>query len=251
MWLTPQRVFYAGLLGEPSRHARGCLIVHVALEGLLTARVGSQAPATGEVVVVPPWVPYELSSGGRHAIGLLVEPETVRLDELPPLLRGCGVVDAPALADHVRRCHQRLLAPGALDALSPADFDPLFFGQALPSRELDPRVLAVLERLWREPASGVSADDCAREAGLSFSRFLHLFKEQTGVPFRSLRSWKRARSLLRYAAGAGNLVDVALDIGYPDASHFSHSIRQAYGLKPRDIVAGSRKLRVVEHRAAA
>jgi AraC-like DNA-binding protein len=41
------------------------------------------------------------------------------------------------------------------------------------------------------------------------------------------------------------LVYVALDIGYPDSTHFSHSIRQTYGLKPKDIFAGSRKLRII------
>jgi AraC-like DNA-binding protein len=40
------------------------------------------------------------------------------------------------------------------------------------------------------------------------------------------------------------LTDVALDAGYPDATHFSHSIRQVYGLTPRSIFAGSRKLAV-------
>ena len=41
------------------------------------------------------------------------------------------------------------------------------------------------------------------------------------------------------------LTDVALGAGYPDSTHFSHSIRQVYGLKPKDIFAGSRKLRVI------
>jgi len=41
-----------------------------------------------------------------------------------------------------------------------------------------------------------------------------------------------------------NLVHVALDTGYPDSTHFSHSIRQVYGLKPSDIFAGSRRLSI-------
>ena len=35
---------------------------------------------------------------------------------------------------------------------------------------------------------------------------------------------------------------VALDVGYPDSTHFSHSIRQVYGLTPKSIFAGCRKL---------
>ena len=86
------------------------------------------------------------------------------------------------------------------------------------------------------------AGDCAASVRLSFSRFLHLFKEQTGAPFRSMRTWKRARSLLHYVNRPSNLTAVALETGYPDATHFSHSIRQVYGLKPKDIFAGSRRL---------
>ena len=79
---------------------------------------------------------------------------------------------------------------------------------------------------------------------LSFSRFLHLFKQEIGVPFRSFRTWKRARSLLHYINRDSNLAHAALDTGYPDSTHFSHSIRQVYGLKPKDIFAGSRRLEI-------
>ena len=87
--------------------------------------------------------------------------------------------------------------------------------------------------------------------GLSFSRFLHLFKAEVGTPFRSLRTWKRARSLLHHVTRDTNLVHVALDTGYPDSTHFSHSIRQVYGLKPRDLFAGSRQLTVLGDSPAA
>ena len=79
---------------------------------------------------------------------------------------------------------------------------------------------------------------------LSFSRFLHLFRENVGAPFRSFRTWKRARSLLQYVNRDANLAHVALDTGYPDSTHFSHSIRQIYGMKPKDMFAGSRRLAI-------
>lgn len=251
MWITPERVFYAGLLGQPSMHTRGCLTVHVAAEAPLKLRLRGGEWQAAEVAVVQPGTPYQVACEGRHAIGLLVEPETVDPARLPGLLRADGAVHAPSFAAHVRQCHARMVAAASDLDLRPADFDPLFFGAPLAPRVMDPRIAAVLERLRAEPSAALSAHDCARQAGLSFSRFLHLFRAQAGVPFRSLRSWKRARSLLQHVSGAPPLVDLALDIGYPDSSHFSHSIRQSYGLKPRDIVAGSRKLRVIAQGAAA
>ena len=90
----------------------------------------------------------------------------------------------------------------------------------------------------------VTAASCAAEAGLSPSRFLHLFKEETGISFRSFRAWKRARHLLHFANQDINLAHLAQDIGYPDSTHFSHSIRRFYGLKPRAIFSGSRDLAI-------
>ncbi|HSV79844.1 MAG TPA: AraC family transcriptional regulator [Ramlibacter sp.] len=244
LWITPDRIFYAGLLGAPVMHTKGAIIVYIAIEGRLRVRIQGGEWQTAEVVVVQPYVPYEVACEGRHALDILIEPETVDLARLPPLLRACGAVDAPEFAAHVRCMHQQLLSVEAAADL-PADFDAAFFGQPLPARTLDTRIAAVLENIRNNPSTVAAADDCAAQAGLSFSRFLHLFKEQVGAPFRSVRTWKRARSLLHHVTSDSSLVYVALDIGYPDSTHFSHSIRQTYGLKPKDIFAGSRKLRII------
>ena len=41
------------------------------------------------------------------------------------------------------------------------------------------------------------------------------------------------------------MTDIALETGYPDSSHFSHTVRRYWGLTPRDIIAGSRQLSVI------
>src|SRR5690606_22278525 len=138
---------------------------------------------------------------------------------------------------------------GSVD-MAAYDYDEVFFGRALAPRRLDPRIAAVLAQISEDPSMPAMAGDCAASVKLSFSRFLHLFKEQTGAPFRSLRTWKRARSLLHYVHRSSNLTEVALETGYPDATHFSHSIRQVYGLKPKDIFAGSRRLVLIGQTAA-
>ncbi len=246
MWITPDRVFYAGLLGAPAMHTAGAIVVYVSVEAPLRIRLAGGEWQTTEVAVVQPYVPYEIASDGRHALDILIEPETLDMSRLPALLRACGAVHAPEFAARVRSAHTHLVATGRDHDLRPEDFDPLFFEQTLPTRQLDHRIAGVLERIKSDPSTQAAAQDCAAEAKLSFSRFLHLFKQEVGAPFRSFRTWKRARSLLHHVNSDSNLVYVALDIGYPDSTHFSHSIRQTYGLKPRDIFAGSRKLRIIQ-----
>lgn len=244
MWLTNDRVLYVGLLGAPTVRTMGCVAVYVATAGQLHFREPGGAWQTGEVAVVPAYLPYELAADARMIVAMKVEGETVDLAALPPLLAGCGVRHDPAFAQHVRRTVGELRDPGRRLDLAALDFDALFFGQALEPRAVDPRIQGVIDAIKRDPSAALAAEDCARSVHLSFSRFLHLFKQDVGAPFRSFRTWKRARSLLHYVNRDANLAHVALDTGYPDSTHFSHSIRQVYGLKPRDIFAGSRKLAI-------
>src|SRR3977135_695094 len=115
---------------------------------------------------------------------------------------------------------------------------------SLPPRSLDPRVARSIAQIDTFSGGPVTAASCAAAAGLSASRFLHLFKQETGISFRAFRAWKRARHLLHFANQDLNLAHLAQDIGYPDSTHFSHSIRRFYGLKPRAIFSGSRDLAI-------
>lgn len=251
MWITPQRVFYAGLLGAPALHTKGALAVYVAVEGLLRVRLDGGEWETAEVVVIPPYHPFEIACQGRHVLTILIELETVDLRRLPEMLHACGAIDAQQFAENVRRVHSGLVAAGGTAHRFAQDFDILFFGAPLPARQLDPRIVKALETIRRDLSGQAAAQACAAQAHLSFSRFLHLFKEETGASFRSVRTWKRARSLLQHVNRDDSLVYVALDIGYPDSTHFSHSIRRFYGLKPRDIFAGSRKLKIFDEEQAS
>ena len=129
------------------------------------------------------------------------------------------------------------------DLPRPCDVGPELRHQLIDAAER-PRVAQSIAQLTRFSGEPATAASCAAEAGLSASRFLHLFKEETGISFRSFRAWKRARHLLHFANQDLNLAHLAQDIGYPDSTHFSHSIRRFYGLKPRAIFSGSRDLAI-------
>ncbi len=243
MWITPQRVFYAGLLGAAAERSLGGHGIYVSPAGLPNRiRIGGGAWQTGELLAVPPQVPHQVASDHPLILNLLVESESVDPAQLPGFLQHCGPVEAPSFVQRVREAHARLLAASGRESFDGFDFDLLFFGQPLAPRRLDPRIRQVVDRIDADPALPASAEEWAASVGLSFSRFLHLFKQETGVPFRAFRAWKRARSLLRHVRQPATLTDIALDTGYPDSTHFSHSIRQVYGLRPSDIVAGSRRL---------
>jgi AraC-like DNA-binding protein len=247
LWLTGQRVFYAGLLGAASQRSLGGWGIYLspaAAMGPVRIRIGSDDWQGGELVVVPPQVPHQVATEHRLILNLLIEPESVDPARLPRVLQGSGPVDEPAFVARVRAAYGRLCEASGREGFAGFDFDTLFFGQPLAPRRIDVRIREIVDLINADPAAATSAEACAAAVQLSFSRFLHLFKQETGMPFRAFRAWKRARSLLRHVRQSASLTDIALDTGYPDSTHFSHSIRQVYGLCPRDIVAGSRRLAI-------
>lgn len=274
MWITPDRVFYAGLLGTMSTRTMGGWLVYASLGAPLHVAVPEEAdPAgcrgqvpdgegqgrdrragagtglawsTGLLAVVPPYMPHRVVCDQRMVCTLTLEPDSLAADQLPAVLQGAAGIrqDAAALAlwRRLRQAHDWLRTEGRGQVLPASAFDAVVLGQTLAPRQVSPRVRQVLDAMRADPSQNTSAAECAAAVGLSTSRFLHLFKAEVGSSFRAVRTWKRARSLLHHVTRPANLAHLALDSGYPDSTHFSHSIRQVYGLSPRDLFAGSRRL---------
>ena len=244
MLITPERVFYAGLLGRPRERCPGALHVYVAIKGGLWLTSADGGERHGELVAVMPNVRHTIASDYRSAICLVIEPESVPSGTFEEFSRRLSGPEADVFASRIRAAYAQLRQRQYSDEITSAEFDIMCFGEALPQRPLDPRVVRAIAQIGRFSGEPVTAASCATEAGLSPSRFLHLFKEETGIAFRSFRAWKRARHLLHFANQDINLAHLAQDIGYPDSTHFSHSIRRFYGLKPRAIFSGSRDLAI-------
>jgi AraC-like DNA-binding protein len=240
MWITPDRLFCMGMLGVPAIRTMGSVIAYVAVEGTIAVSIDGGSWQRGNMAVIPPYVPHQVTSQGQLIIMIKLEAETVDIAGLPEPLRSSGVVDASRFVDRVRVCGHGLCAKGRDVDLTELDFDDFFFDSTPVMRAVDRRILAVMNFIKRQPSAPASAEDCAAIANLSFSRFLHLFKQEAGVSFRGFRTWKRARSLLHYVNKDSNLANIAQETGYADSTHFSHSIRQVYGQKPKEIFAGWR-----------
>ena len=251
MLITPERVFYAGLLGRPRQRCSGAFNIYVSIEGGLWLTTADGRESYGEMVAVLPNVRHTIASDHRSVLSIVIEPESVRPGMLEDLAKRLAEPEGEAFTGRIRAAYLELREHHAGNEFSSAEFDTLCLGEALPRRELDPRVARAILQIGKFSGEPVTAASCAAEAGLSPSRFLHLFKEETGISFRSFRAWKRARHLLHFANQDINLAHLAQDIGYPDSTHFSHSIRRFYGLKPRAIFSGSRDLAIYSHRRAS
>jgi AraC-like DNA-binding protein len=125
----------------------------------------------------------------------------------------------------------------------------LVSGDALEAARLDPRIVAALQIVTGDLSAHHDAKDLAKRTGLSTSRFMHLFREQLGVPLRrAIRTLRLQQAALLLAYGSEPIGAIAEEIGFSSIYTFSGEFHRAYGQSPRAYRDESRTLELPPHR---
>jgi AraC-like DNA-binding protein len=247
MLIGRDRVFYSGLLGNSMKtRCLGAVTVYVATGAPLEIKIADGAWEARLIIALPPFTRHRLRAPSGFIANICLEPETIDQHTIDAFITQLNKrPEDTRLIRRILAARREVTVIRDMGGFSTRQFDQYFLQQALRPRNVDARIRRVLDMLVDDLQDNViSAGTCAAKIGLSTSRFLHLFKDNTGIPFRSQRMWKRARRFLDHANCEDSLTDVALGLGYPDSSHFSHSIRASFGLQPRSIREGSRGMQV-------
>lgn len=240
--MNSERILYFGRLGSTSMRTLGSATIYVSTDKPFHVKSENEQWREIDCALVPPQVPHQLAVASQ-LVSVLVEPE--RIDVRNVCQRTVQTdLDRIDLVDLRRRLHSlagRMTSCLNYQDLLGAPLDEALSGALPERRHIDARICRILDHIEKNPVESLSAQQCADLADLSFSRFLHLFKDEIGITFRRFKAWKRARRLLSVVTEHTNLTDIALEIGYPDSSHFSNSIRSTYGFRPKDLFIGSRR----------
>jgi AraC-like DNA-binding protein len=102
--------------------------------------------------------------------------------------------------------------------------------------KVNARITAALRLMRDEPHRAHRLTELAEHAGLSASRFLHLFKAETGVPLRRYRIWNRMGAAVRACGEGGSLTEAAHAAGFASSAHFSSAFRAMFGMMPSDLM---------------
>ncbi len=99
--------------------------------------------------------------------------------------------------------------------------------------EISPDIAKALEIMSRVPYVPRSINDIAEEVCLSESRFKGKFRDQVGVPpgeYLQRRRTEVAADML--VKGGRSMTEIALDLGFSSAQHFSQTFKTFFGLSP-------------------
>jgi AraC-like DNA-binding protein len=220
---------FAGPLHHNDSHAHSAAVHLAGLYGTFRLRIAGSGWLSCRSAVVRAGTPYEFDVGGEPLGVFYLEPHLAGADALAPLVAGAdeygGALVSGADASWLRAAYERRSDIGASVG------DVLDFAKRQARHRIDARIARAVSAM-AQTTDAASVTIAARAAGLSASRFQHLFTREVGVPFRRYRVWQRLRAAIGEAAGGATLTQAAHAAGFADQAHFSRAFRQTFGAPP-------------------
>ena len=98
----------------------------------------------------------------------------------------------------------------------------------------DERIKKAIKYLETNFDRVISVKEIAEMCFLSKSRFLHLFKESTGITYRKVQQWNKiSKSFV--SLRKQSLTETAHQFGFTDSSHYSKVFKETFGFNPKII----------------
>lgn len=234
------RVLYLGAAFGLTPHRNATAVLAVGLDAALEVADDPADPATGyrsarSVLILPNSLHHLRIGRGRMAF-LYVDPLGRDLKAL--LTRMTSATPLVAFALREETAVIEIMTGLAEGRIAPHD-GRIALGELLgvgTGGKADARISAALRRMRDEPHRAHPLTDLAERVGLSPSRFLHLFKAQTGVPLRRYRIWNRMGAAVRACGEGASLTEAAHAAGFASSAHFSSAFRDMFGLMPSDLL---------------
>jgi AraC-like DNA-binding protein len=235
IWLWPGQALYAGPSLNLAPHSGSVWCLAVGIGGPLTVSTADGADRTAQSVLIPPRLVHQLTCHGTGLVSCYLEPTSERADAGRHKFGdwqgevGVGHIDEERLqfnpTDDESASHW-------LDLAAPAA-----------QRHIDPRIIAATRKIRDAPAVTISSRELAAAAGLSESRFLHLFRDELGTSLRRYRLWVRLTHAGAAIAAGDNLTTAAMKAGFASPSHLADRFKTTFGLSASQLLGTGLTLR--------
>ena len=235
IWLWPGQALYAGPSLNLAPHSGSVWCLAIGVDRPLTVLTPDGITRDAHSVLIPPRLTHQLLCHGGRLVSCYLEPTSDRAascrSAFSRWIEGIGV--------HHLAEDQLAFTPDDdqsawhwLDLAAPAA-----------ERAIDPRIALAAARIRAEPATTLSSRELAAEAGLSESRFLHLFRDEVGTSLRRYRLWVRLVAAGTAIAAGKNLTVAAVDSGFASPSHLADRFKATFGLSATQLLGTGAVLR--------
>jgi AraC-like DNA-binding protein len=219
-----------------SKHRHHCVQLVMALQGKLRVRTGPGCKwISCGAALVRPDAPHEVVAADVQILLAFVDAES---DLGAALLQKIESEITVVRDDTVAIWRRHLGDPAVLDA---ARVEPWIRSDLLPVRQA-PKLHPAVRRVLRVMRDEIGTKDnftlerMAGIAGLSPSRFMHVFTESVGVPLRPYVLWLRLQMAVGEMMRGSSIADAAQRSGFCDSAHLARNLRRMMGMTPRELI---------------
>ncbi len=225
-------VLYTGPLSDTAVHKHNAIQVCMSIKSPFRVMLGGTWQQTNYAAIAAN-VPHQLdSSSSPIALALLDNDSFLGQNLTMVTARPPSVVDIVSPPTNISEAQNTLRNMIGTMAAAPVLI-------------LDSRIERVVQYMADIPEEALRARNLAQDVGLSESRFLHLFTQHMGLPFRRYVLWRRIRKSITQIVKGADLTTAAHAGGFSDLAHFSRTFKQNFGLSPSKLFQDSRNVQVI------
>lgn len=247
LWLWPGQAVYVGPSLRLDAHSGSVACLAIAVDGTFTLRADDSSSPAVRSALIPPRFTHQVVAAADVMAFCYLDPGSVRHDACRHAMTA---TEGPIAYRHRREAALAQAASGLTDGETAHAWLDLAAppGKGDAAGPTDLRMRDAITALTALPAP--SAADLAALAGLSRSRFLHLFRDHTGTSFRRYRLWLRMLRAAELLPHRPDLTTAAIDAGFASSSHFSDAFHAMFGLRPRHLLGTEINLALPASRTA-
>jgi AraC-like DNA-binding protein len=250
LFLWRNRALYFGPLRHLDTHVYGAAVLHVGIYRPFRLKIANGEPVTCRCAIVPAGMKHALDFAGAIHGKLFIEMDSADFLYFRRRFR-CQDRAVSFFEDaETLECFRWMYEEDPDKAAIAMCMDRLLGCDGRLRLLIDSRVQAAIDLIRDKPDRNFSQDYLAAKVDLSPSRFLHLFRQHTGVPYRRFRMWKRLVITMEKLNAADTMTRAALDSGFADATHFSHCFRDTFGVNPAFVFRDIERFEVASPRSA-
>lgn len=234
--------WFIGGFDQNQRHRHYAIQLSIPLDGDISVITEGITLKTAQPVLIPSLVEHQIISGSQHFL-LLMHPGTPLGQFWKSLssFEAREVLVAPALAlqQALKNSHRHPVSAAELNSII------LSFLKHPDSsvQVIDERIYRAMAYLERNVDRVTPLEEIAQHCHLSASRFLHLFKDETGITFRRAQLWTKVLHALPLM-GKMSFTEIAHHVGFADSAHLSRTFKENFGFGPRDLLKISQSIQV-------
>ena len=235
LFLWPCRTLFIGPFQDLVSHSLGSVAINVGLYRPFQLRIGGGQFKPCRYAIIPAGCKHEISAFGSIVASFVIEKNSPDYMAFESGAMSALLIGDALASERWVQCFRSIYEQKPANAEITRMLNQLLQVEALSeSREIniDRRIGSIMTAIDSDPDAYTRQQECAASVGLSSSRFRHLFREQSDIPFRRYRMWRRVMSAIRALNSVDNLTQAAMEAGFSDAAHFNRCFRDSFGVNP-------------------